>query len=823
MTKAVIFCLCVLALFCASPLVQAQSVPLPNATVGVPYIYQTFGGFDFSQYQQYFVGTGITFTITITGQGNIPPGIAVDGNGNIAGTPTAVGTYDFSINLQYSIVYMGVDYCNSLCSYAFPVSLVVAGGTGPAITVEPSGMIFPAAQGTATTQSQSIVVSNRGGTAQTVTATSSTNNGSGWLNVSGGGSVAPYSSTTVTVIVTPGSLPAGTYTGDVTIKTAPAGQTNTVSIVATVSGAQKQITLSQTGLRFQTVSGGGTPPSQAISVYNSGSGSFNFDVTATTSSGAKWLTVSPTSGTAAAGSLTNISVNINPAGLGGNDYYGMVQISAPGVDNSPQVASVVLNVAASGTNLGAFVDPTGLILVGAAGGAAPAAKTITITNPSPTPLTFGSTLYSASGNTSWLTVTPSNGMVTSSAPTQVKIQPVLTGLTPNVYTAELTLYFSPGNTMKHVQIILIVVPAGTVTSTDSTAQGIPALATGCTPTKLVPVFTQLGSGFGTVASWPTPIELTVVDDCGTPMTTGSVVTSFSSGDAALGLKSLLDGRWSATWQPRSTATQVTITAKAQQPAPALAGTQSIGGSLTANPTTPAISSGGAVSAASNVLNQPLAPGSFTSIYGAHLSSGLNQSTTAPFATQLGATQVLLGGRALPLQFAVDGQVNAIVPYDVPPNTTQQLLVMNGPAISVPEPVIIAAAQPAIFTQDSSGKGLGSIVGVKPDGSFAVVDASHPVSAGDTALIYCAGLGPVNPPVAAGDAAPATSLSRTVNDVTVTIGGQDAPVAFAGLSPGFVGLYQINATVPSGITPGNDVPVVVMVAGQKSTPVTIVVK
>jgi adhesin/invasin len=75
-------------------------------------------------------------------------------------------------------------------------------------------------------------------------------------------------------------------------------------------------------------------------------------------------------------------------------------------------------------------------------------------------------------------------------------------------------------------------------------------------------------------------------------------------------------------------------------------------------------------------------------------------------------------------------------------------------------------------------------------------------------------------VAAGSAASLTQLSNTVNPVTVTIGGQSAQVLFGGLAPGFAGLYQVNAIVPGGIAPANDVPLMLTVAGQSSAPVTI---
>jgi uncharacterized protein (TIGR03437 family) len=82
---------------------------------------------------------------------------------------------------------------------------------------------------------------------------------------------------------------------------------------------------------------------------------------------------------------------------------------------------------------------------------------------------------------------------------------------------------------------------------------------------------------------------------------------------------------------------------------------------------------------------------------------------------------------------------------------------------------------------------------------------------------------VNPAVPTGAPAPSNPLSRTVNTPRVTIGGVEARVLFSGLTPGSAGLYQINAIVPSGITPGNEVPVVIEIAGQASPAVTMAVR
>jgi len=78
--------------------------------------------------------------------------------------------------------------------------------------------------------------------------------------------------------------------------------------------------------------------------------------------------------------------------------------------------------------------------------------------------------------------------------------------------------------------------------------------------------------------------------------------------------------------------------------------------------------------------------------------------------------------------------------------------------------------------------------------------------------------PVFPPVF-----PILTLSYTDNAVTVTVGGFDAHVTFAGLAPGYVGLHQGNAIVPSGVSAGPSVPVVVTAAGASRAPVTVAIR
>jgi uncharacterized protein (TIGR03437 family) len=700
-----------------------------------------------------------------------------------------------------------------------PLTFVVTPYAGASLTVDPPGLTFNLTQNGAAA-SQAVNIANNSDQAIQFSASATTASGGNWLTISATqGSISSFSSSGLVVTADPSQLKEGTYSGTVTISVTGASPVN-VSVVAVVAGNLPNIQISQTGERFQAVVGGTATGPQTIDVLNSGSAALNFTAAASTISGGNWLSVAPSAGTAGAAASGAVTVSVNPAGLQPGDYYGKVQVSASGAFNSPQTASVVLNVLSPANSPGGFVQPTGLIFTGTFGGTDPAAKTLSITNPSPDALTYLVTPFINSGG-AWFTATPQSGSVSATEPATVSVQPSLQGLQPGFYIGDLVLNIvsttaAASSQTLHVEILLLVLPAGT----SSSAQ--PALrprTTSCAPTQLLPVFTLLGAGFSAAVGWPTAIEVTVVDDCGNPLVSGNVTVTFSSGDPALSLVSLGDGRWTSTWNAIHADPELTITALAQELQPALKGAAAIGGALQPN-AVPSVGSGGVVSAANFVLNQPLAPGSFAAIFGSNLSQGLNASNKLPLSNQLGGTSVFLGSEQLPLLFASGGQINAVVPFDAPVNSAQQLIVQQGSAISIPQSVVIAPAQPAVFTQNGVGTG-GALINVyKSDGT--PLPNNSPVTGGDVIVLYCSGLGAVNPPIAAGSPAPISPLSHTVNAVTVMIGNKPGQVSFAGLTPLYAQLYQVNVQIPNGLPSGTAV-LTVSAGGQQSAPVTITVQ
>jgi uncharacterized protein (TIGR03437 family) len=177
-------------------------------------------------------------------------------------------------------------------------------------------------------------------------------------------------------------------------------------------------------------------------------------------------------------------------------------------------------------------------------------------------------------------------------------------------------------------------------------------------------------------------------------------------------------------------------------------------------------------------------------------------------------------------YASGGQLNAAIPLGVTPNTSQQVLVTRDTTISVPMSVVVAPAQPAVFlAPQATASNQGAIFAVRTTStgqtSF-LASPSSPATAGDTLVIYCDGLGAVNQTIAPGAASP-TPAATTSAQPQVTIGGITSTVAFSGLTPGLVGVYQINAVVPAGVTTGDQVPVVINISGQVSPAATIAVK
>lgn len=240
---------------------------------------------------------------------------------------------------------------------------------------------------------------------------------------------------------------------------------------------------------------------------------------------------------------------------------------------------------------------------------------------------------------------------------------------------------------------------------------------------------------------------------------------------------------------------------------------------------PVISSGGVLNGASFAKGQPITPGSLVSIFGTSLASKVSEADTIPLSTSLGGVSVqfvngntTINAPMLYVQPAdpannVSAQLNVQVPWEiVPENATANVnvIVNNNGSVSSAAQVQVGPFSPGVF----SSNGLAIVENSDntlawPTGAVSGL-TTHPAKIGDVVVIYATGLGAVaNPP--ADGANSLDQLRKTLVTPQVLIGGVSAPVQFSGLSPQFVGVNQLNVTVPNA-APGNSVPIQILVGG-----------
>jgi uncharacterized protein (TIGR03437 family) len=195
----------------------------------------------------------------------------------------------------------------------------------------------------------------------------------------------------------------------------------------------------------------------------------------------------------------------------------------------------------------------------------------------------------------------------------------------------------------------------------------------------------------------------------------------------------------------------------------------------------------------------LAPGELITLYGTGLASSTVVAPSIPFPTSLGNVQVSIGGVNAPIYYVSPTQISVIVPYEATSSIVQVQVTNNGAQSNVVT-MYTNQTSAGVFSQTQNGIGDGAVL--HQDG-VTVVTPSSPAQPGETVSVYLTGLGAVNPSIQDGAAGPSSPLSNTSNTITADISGVTATVTYAGLAPGFAGLYQVNLTIPTGLTAGEN--------------------
>jgi uncharacterized protein (TIGR03437 family) len=195
-------------------------------------------------------------------------------------------------------------------------------------------------------------------------------------------------------------------------------------------------------------------------------------------------------------------------------------------------------------------------------------------------------------------------------------------------------------------------------------------------------------------------------------------------------------------------------------------------------------------------------GALASLFGKNLSSVVGIASPGG-ATSYKGVSVTVGGRLAPL-FAVANvngqeQINFQVPLGLPTSGGAQPVQVNNNGSIGAMNVAIAPTQPGVFQYSPSGSSSPYGVIVKLDGS--IVGPSNPAPRGSIVVMYTTGLGPTSPPLQTGQLGP-VPLAYTINAVEVTINGVSTPALFSGVAPGFIGLDQINFTIPADAPVGS---------------------
>ncbi|MFN7997205.1 MAG: S8 family serine peptidase [Bryobacteraceae bacterium] len=220
---------------------------------------------------------------------------------------------------------------------------------------------------------------------------------------------------------------------------------------------------------------------------------------------------------------------------------------------------------------------------------------------------------------------------------------------------------------------------------------------------------------------------------------------------------------------------------------------------------PVFSSNAIVDAASFQVGQGLAPGSYVAIYGSSLTDATHFLTTPFLPFGMSGTSVAFWSADLTqswpgrLWYISPGQVNVQIPWELQGQTSAKVYLTTDGITSDAYTIPIASYLPAMYLYNN--------LAIAQDTKYNLITAANPAKRGSAIVIYANGLGAVDNPPPSGEITPSQPYARTLVTPVVTIGGVQASVAFSGLTPGSIGLYQINVTVPANAPTGTQ-PVVV---------------
>jgi uncharacterized protein (TIGR03437 family) len=597
----------------------------------------------------------------------------------------------------------------------------------------------------------------------------------------------------VVVSVNPQGITPQVCSGNVTL-TVPGSTVAPLVIPVTLNVSNNALLSVGQAVINLTVVAGAAATMQTVSVTSTSSGTaLPFSATASTNPvGLPWLAVTPNSGN----TPSNLQVIISPANLVAGVYSGSIVVSSSAAGVPAQTIPVTLTVFGSI----AVASPANLTFTQAVGGSAPDSQSVQIAGvPSGTTIGVNSTVLSGTG---WLTATASGSTVTVTANGSQLAQGTYSGVVTVIVPGA-------GASPLYVPVTLDVTGATSAIALSATSVSFNVLAGSMSIP--VPQSIQVTS---TTAGTSAPFTTSFVAGTGgnfvtvTPSSGNTPATITLSVNAAVS-STLTAGTYSGDLQV-SSGTGAVQTAKV---------------TLLVSPSgTPVILT---VNSAASLQASAISPGEIITIFGNNIGPATPPTGTTfePTAsgtvpTTLADVTVTFNNVPAPLIFVAQGQINAIVPYEVAGQSSVPVVITNNGATSAAFTAPVTTVAPAIFALSENGSGQGAIL----NSNESVNGTANPAAPGSIISIYATGEGQLMPAGTTGCITGATPpFAAPLVAVSVTIGGQPAtPIAYAGEAPDEVcGLIQINATIPSNLSSGPQ-PVVINFGGVTNTGQSITV-
>lgn len=243
---------------------------------------------------------------------------------------------------------------------------------------------------------------------------------------------------------------------------------------------------------------------------------------------------------------------------------------------------------------------------------------------------------------------------------------------------------------------------------------------------------------------------------------------------------------------------------------------------------PVTSFQGVVDNALFAAGDPVAPGGIVALFGEQLTTGPPGSAASlPLKNTLNGTSVFVNDQPAPVYFVSANQLDFLIPYATPSGDAVVRVDRDGQrgnSVSLK----VAPTVPRLLRLGIGDYGivvLGDLTTFAVPGNLGI--PGRPAKAGtDAIVLYALGLGQTNPPALDGQAATAAEVTRpkvVFGESVVPGSGFRADPFYAGLTPGLVGLYQINVIVPDDCPRGDAIPVNLDMGGVVSNQVNIAVQ